>query len=162
MKENREKKYLQVNATLGHLKEHLRSKTRDDEIPEPIIRRSTSLCERSYTLVKGLAIDYPRRSVPSWCVEGGPKIEEEDCRNTSAGERCVAGIDARNVDVSAEIPHAQRAAERANEKEGTAADAINQPQQPNDGDGSFHNAKDAGGKETVAGSFDANAFKHSW
>ena len=155
----------EVDATsrIAHVEEHLRREARDDEVPEPVVHGRRRLTERAHALVEHLAVEDPRGAVPRGRVEGGPKIKEEDARDTARGERLRLGavrrFDADGGQVAADDPHADGAAGAADEEKVAAAQAVDEQEEPDEGETGLDDAEEAGGQEGGVGATDAERGK---
>lgn len=144
-----------------HRVEHLRRKARDDEVPEPVVCGGGGLTQGTRVLREHLRVDDPGGAVPRGGVEGGPEVEEEDGGDAAGGEARVGvvGIRAGDADVGADVPHAEGATGGTDHEELCAAEAVDEPEEPDDGYDCFDDAEDAGGEEAGACSGDADGFE---
>lgn len=102
-------------------------------------------------------VEYPGRTVPGRGIEDGPEVEEEHGRNTTAvhaGLGVLGGFG--DLDVCTNDPQADGTTDSTDQEQVTTTDAINEIQQPHEGDDSLDNTEDTGGQETSVGTSNAN------
>lgn len=120
--------------------EHLLGEAGDDEVPEPVVGGGVCLAERARVLVEHLGADDPRRAVPGGRVDGGPQVEEDDGGHGRGRERGVGRVG--GFDEGADAPHAEGAADGADQEEPASADVVDDDE-PDNGQAGLDEAEDA-------------------
>lgn len=102
-------------------------------------------------------VENPWGTVPGRGVEDGPQVEEEHSGNTTTVHLGL-GVLGRlgDLDVCADNPQADGATSGTDQEQVTATDAINEVQQPHEGDDSLDDTEDTGSQKGGVGTSDTD------
>lgn len=106
-------------------------------------------------------VENPGGAVPGWGVERRPQIEEEHGGNaTTAHVLCGILRRLNDLDVCADDPHADGAANGANHQKVASTDAIDQVQEPYESDGRFDDTEQTRTEQVGVFAVDTNGFEN--
>lgn len=129
--------------SVAHGLEHLLGEARDEKVEEPVAGRGGAAGQGAEVGVEELGVEDPGGAVPGGRVDGGPEVEEEDGGDAAAGQvilRVVGRV--HHTNVGANDPHADGAANGTAEEELSAAELVDQEEEPEKGGDGLDDTKD--------------------
>lgn len=148
----------------SHGQEHLRSESRDDKVPKPVVGSSRCLSQASGVHIEHLRVEDPWCAVPRWSVEGSPKVEEEHGGDTTRAQvgTCTRGgsLNCGGRDVSSQNPHADGATEGTSHEQVPATKVVDHEKHPKEGEDSFNDTENSSGQEPSVSALNTNCLKN--